>query len=88
MDAGRLSGLMSESGQKHRFERRPITSGLPPAPDILRVRRHVSNVPQGAVGHRSKLTPYSITSCNRCVRFATTVRQWPRNIRYQADATP
>jgi hypothetical protein len=32
-------------GQKRRFERRPITSGLPSTPDILSARWHVSNVP-------------------------------------------
>jgi hypothetical protein len=36
---------MSRLGQKRRFERRPIASGLPPTPDILGVRRHVSKVP-------------------------------------------
>src|ERR1700687_2648567 len=30
-------------GQKRRFERRPIVSGLPPTPDILSARRNVSN---------------------------------------------
>src|SRR5258708_5876005 len=33
-------------GQKRRFDRRPITSGLPPTPDILSVRRNVSKVPE------------------------------------------
>ena len=36
---------MSELGQKRRFDRRPVTSGLPRSTDILRVRRHVSNGP-------------------------------------------
>jgi hypothetical protein len=36
--------MMSESGQTRRFELRPVTSGLPLSTDILRVRRHVSNV--------------------------------------------
>src|SRR6202045_1699478 len=31
--------------QKRRFELRPVTSGLPLSTDILRARRHVSNVP-------------------------------------------
>jgi len=35
----------SESGQKRRFECRPVTSGLPRSADIRRVRRHVSKVP-------------------------------------------
>src|ERR1700682_2970946 len=33
-------------GQKRRFDRRPVTSGLPRSADIRRVRRHVSKVPQ------------------------------------------
>jgi len=37
---------MSEMGQKRRFERRPVTSGLPRSADIRRVRRHVSKVPK------------------------------------------
>jgi hypothetical protein len=36
---------MSELGQKRRFDRRPVTSGLPRLTDILGVSRHVSNVP-------------------------------------------
>jgi hypothetical protein len=32
-------------GQKHRFDHRLLTSGLPQQSDILRVYRHVSNVP-------------------------------------------
>jgi len=40
---------MSQLGQKRRFERRPITSGLRPTPDILSVRRHVSKVPLGDI---------------------------------------
>ena len=36
---------MSGSGQKHRFDRQPLTSGVPQSTDILRVRPHVSNVP-------------------------------------------
>jgi hypothetical protein len=39
---------MSHEGQKRRFQRRPITSGLTPTPDILSVRRHVSKVPMAA----------------------------------------
>jgi hypothetical protein len=38
--------LMSIPGQKRRFDRRPVTSGLPQQADIFRVRRHVSKVPQ------------------------------------------
>ncbi len=37
---------MSGWGQKRRFERPPITSGLLPTPDILGARRHVSKVPE------------------------------------------
>ena len=37
---------MSPSGQKRRFDRRPVTSGLPRLTDILGVRWHVSSVPK------------------------------------------
>jgi hypothetical protein len=37
--------LKSALGQKRRFDLLPMTSGLPLSTDILRVRRHVSNVP-------------------------------------------
>jgi hypothetical protein len=33
---------MTVPGQRHRFERRPIASGLPPTPDIFSVDRHLS----------------------------------------------
>ena len=36
---------MSASGHSRRFDRRPVTSGLPRLADILRARRHVSKVP-------------------------------------------
>jgi hypothetical protein len=35
---------MSVVGQKRRFDRAPITSGLPRKADMFRVRRHVSKV--------------------------------------------
>src|SRR3977135_4233127 len=38
--------LMSETGQKRRFDRASIISGLPRKADIFSVRRHVSKVPQ------------------------------------------
>jgi hypothetical protein len=37
---------MPARGQKRRFGRVPLTSGLPQKADFLRVRRHVSNVPR------------------------------------------
>ena len=40
---------MSLSGQKRRFDWRPVTSGLPLSTDILRGGRHVSNVPEAEV---------------------------------------
>ena len=43
------SAAMSQLGQKRRFERRPITSGVPPTPDILGARRHVSKVPDSDI---------------------------------------
>src|SRR5450631_448190 len=41
----RMFSVMSELGQKRRFDCQPITSGLPCSTDILRARRHVSKVP-------------------------------------------
>src|SRR6266446_9292733 len=40
---------MTGLGQKHRFDRRPVTSGLPRSTDILRVGRHCSKVPIGDI---------------------------------------
>jgi len=37
------------AGQSRRFDRRQITSGLPPEADIFGVGRHVSNVPTGDI---------------------------------------
>ena len=37
--------LMSGPGQTRHFDRAPITSGLLQQADLLKVRRHVSNVP-------------------------------------------
>jgi hypothetical protein len=36
-------GRTIHPGQKHRFDRRPVTSGLPRLADLLRIGRHVSN---------------------------------------------
>src|SRR5439155_20669073 len=41
-------------GQTRHFDRVPITSGLPQQADLLRVRRHVSNVPITEVAFVSK----------------------------------
>jgi len=50
---------MSGWDQKRRFERRPIVSGLPPTPDILSARRHVSKGRvedgRGSLGHSATL---------------------------------
>jgi hypothetical protein len=43
--AGALFAGGAVACHSRRFERRPITSGLPPTPDILSARRHVSKVP-------------------------------------------
>jgi hypothetical protein len=37
---------MSARGQKHRSDHRPVTSGLTRQADVIRVCRHVSNVPR------------------------------------------
>jgi hypothetical protein len=47
---------------------RPITSGLPPTPDIVSARRHVSKVPATKVTE-----PYSITSLASASRLGDTV---------------
>ena len=38
--------FMSDMGQSRRFDRAPLTSGLPRLADILGVSRHVSKVPE------------------------------------------
>jgi hypothetical protein len=45
--AGIRSGPKAKSieGQSRRFDRPPMTSGLPPTPDILGARWHISKVP-------------------------------------------
>ena len=53
--AGRIT-LSTNGFKKRGFELRPITSGLPPSPDILGVRRNVSNVP------KSDISPVGLSS--------------------------
>src|SRR5438552_17533218 len=43
------TGSMSELGQTRHFDRAPITSGLLQQADLIRVRRHVSNVPLAVI---------------------------------------
>jgi hypothetical protein len=38
---------MTASGQRHRFDQRLVTSGLPQQADIFSARRDVSKVPKG-----------------------------------------
>jgi hypothetical protein len=45
-----LTQAISAMGQSLHFDRAPLTSGLPPTPDILSARRHVSNVPKAEKG--------------------------------------
>jgi hypothetical protein len=45
--------LMTALGQSRHFDRAPLTSGLPPTPEILSARRHVSNVPKAEVAQPS-----------------------------------
>jgi hypothetical protein len=40
---------MSDLGQSRRFDRRQITSGLPPEADIFGVGRYVSKVPNSDI---------------------------------------
>jgi hypothetical protein len=46
-----VGAAMSQMGQKHRFDGRVVTSGLPQLADIFSTRRHVSNVPKGELMH-------------------------------------
>jgi hypothetical protein len=46
-----LNARMSAWGQSRRFDRAPLTSGLPRLADILRVIRHVSKVPKNEPAH-------------------------------------
>jgi hypothetical protein len=46
---GLRAGRCRRWGQSRHFDRVPVTSGLPPTADILRGRRHVSNVPRAEV---------------------------------------
>jgi hypothetical protein len=41
--------LTSATGHSRRSDRAPFTSGLPQLADILRVGRHVSNVPEAVI---------------------------------------
>jgi hypothetical protein len=43
---------MSEMGHSRRFDRPPVTSGLPRLADILSVRWHVSKVPRHEIAAR------------------------------------
>jgi hypothetical protein len=45
---------MSQLGQKRRFNRRPVTSGLTPGADILRGVPNVSNVPRAGIFARQR----------------------------------
>jgi hypothetical protein len=49
----RIHLVMSYVGQKRRFDRCPVTSGLPRLTDILSVRRHVSKVPKAVMPEKS-----------------------------------
>jgi hypothetical protein len=42
-----------EMGKKRRFDRGPVTSGLPLSTDIIRAGQHVSNVPAAEVSSPS-----------------------------------
>jgi len=50
----KAEGAMPGSGQKRRFDRRLVTSGLPGSTDIRKVRRHVSKVPKADITARAK----------------------------------
>jgi len=53
---------MSQMGQKRRFERRPITSGLPRLTDINRPARLVQFVPIPEVGGLYSITSLALAS--------------------------
>ena len=75
--AGRTKGMF-ESGQKRRFGRLPMTSGLPPSTDIFRAGQHVSKVPIPEVV-TSRLIPHH-TFAGVGARHArdTRPRRWRR----------
>jgi hypothetical protein len=54
---------MSRVGQKRRFDRLPVTSGLPRQADMLSVRRHVAKVPAAEIKSGGADRPLS-TLCN------------------------
>src|SRR5665647_1413700 len=81
----RCKSPSSVSGQSRRFDPMPITSGVPRSTDILRVSRHVSNVPicdiarerRGLVeGHADPLllAPNNVTGNVRAVRLKDKVK--------------
>ena len=47
---GSIFEFLHNQGQSRHFGRRPTTSGLPLVTDIVRVGRHVSNVPKTDIG--------------------------------------
>jgi hypothetical protein len=61
-------------GQKRRFDRRPVTSGLPRLTDILGVSRHVSNVPstdtRAALRDFAAVPSIELNNCGRTQKKA------------------
>jgi hypothetical protein len=64
---------MSQMGQSRRFDRLPDSSGLPPGTDIVRVGRHVSNVPEDDSASEFKDLTSRVWSC-QCRKFANARR--------------
>jgi hypothetical protein len=62
---------MTDLGHSRRSEGTPITSGLPPTSDILRVRRQVSKVPRAEL---SCLEARQIQSMKNCVGLGLWTR--------------
>jgi hypothetical protein len=54
---------MSLLGQKHRFDSRSLTSGLPEQSDVLGVGCHFAKVPNPDVAGRSTTSHFAWTSC-------------------------
>jgi hypothetical protein len=63
----RYDGAMAELGQKRRFHRRPVTSGLPPQADLFRGRRHVSLVPMPEVAPYCSINSPAIAGSFDCI---------------------
>jgi hypothetical protein len=95
--------MRSELGQKRRFDRRSVTSGLPRSTDIRKVRRHVSNVPsaeeRGLLGTAERALPLPVfcftlwgpaphATISACFRAVVARMERPRAVAKSPDTDP